>query len=781
MIKILFLAANPSSTDQLRLGAEARAIKERLRLAEYRDDFVVEEEWAVRVTDLQAHLLRHRPHIVHFSGHGSSDGQIILEDQTGHSNPITASALSRLFAALQDNIRCVVLNACFSEAQAGGIVESVDCVIGMTRAIEDPSAIAFAASFYQALGYGRSIQTAFELGCNEIELEREGSGAGSLLPGARTRDFELTRLSPPKVDIPKLICASGVDPSTIHLSARGVIDPRRREGSSLHANHQGDSAERRLPSMAAKASTSALVQAALHKLESGDDEEAILFATQVLASDPDSVEAHYVMGLARTLQGDMQAAKAAFEKALQFNPDHCPSLFGAAITSIETSGPARETAERVNAEHWLRHLMELEPPHQRTHRAAKRLLDELADYRPTVRESDPSEIRKKARRALYLRIREGHQSGGMRIRSWLEALPPWSIIARLPVPAAIGSLVFAALPYALVLACNIPAWSLLFILKFGMITVINFLGYWHAFLVSRMLNYHLGKLRTKTHAPGDKFEMWCLEKVASFWGSINLGYPLRSTQNLVKLPPIDAPFRLAVARARAAFSEFLARLGRDRQIVSTYIVLFVLLTPVNIWCAADHFSASSAAVSRYMMYVLEGYSALWSFHLVCALLILAPGIIREFLEADIGTTPSLSVAPLGHLYLGLGLLATYSYGVTLVQHYLWQTHVTARHAAITLNVVCAVFTLVALLAPQVFITLALCDVKDRRLAKFSVRTDDRDVLEAQEKDRLFLKRTLSIWWFDVRSFLGLAILTCATIIMVSVYLYCVINHIWVFA
>ena len=118
----------------------------------------------------------------------------------------------------------------------------------------------------------------------------------------------------------------------------------------------------------------------------------------------------------------------------------------------------------------------------------------------------------------------------MRIRSWLEALPPWSIIARLPVPAEIGSLVFAAVPLMLVLACNIPAWSLLFFLKFGVIALINFLGYWHAFLFSRMLNYHLGRLRTKTRRPGDKFEMWCLEKVASFWGSINLGYPLRSTQ-----------------------------------------------------------------------------------------------------------------------------------------------------------------------------------------------------------------------------------------------------------
>jgi len=42
MIKILFLAANPKYTDRLRLDEDVRAIKERLRLADLRDPFVVE-------------------------------------------------------------------------------------------------------------------------------------------------------------------------------------------------------------------------------------------------------------------------------------------------------------------------------------------------------------------------------------------------------------------------------------------------------------------------------------------------------------------------------------------------------------------------------------------------------------------------------------------------------------------------------------------------------------------------------------------------------------------
>ena len=82
MIKILFLAANPNDSDPLRLGEEVRAIGERLRLANLRDEFVFVREWAVKMTDLQAVLrLRNRPLIVDFSGHGSRVGEIVLEDR----------------------------------------------------------------------------------------------------------------------------------------------------------------------------------------------------------------------------------------------------------------------------------------------------------------------------------------------------------------------------------------------------------------------------------------------------------------------------------------------------------------------------------------------------------------------------------------------------------------------------------------------------------------------------------------------------------------------------
>jgi hypothetical protein len=72
---------------------------------------------------------------------------------------------------LKDNIRCVVLNACYSKKQAQAIAKHIDCVIGMSKAIGDEAAINFAVAFYQALGYGKNVKTAFDLGCVQIDLQ----------------------------------------------------------------------------------------------------------------------------------------------------------------------------------------------------------------------------------------------------------------------------------------------------------------------------------------------------------------------------------------------------------------------------------------------------------------------------------------------------------------------------------------------------------------------------------------------------------------------------------
>lgn len=168
-LKILFLAASPEDQVLLHTAAEARAIDLALRQAEQRNIELI-HHGAVQVDDLQPLLFRHQPHLVHFSGHGSSDHAILLQTADGQSAAVTGTALRDLFQLGQARLRCVVLNACYTEEQASAIAEVVDCVVGMSDAISDDAAQLFATAFYGALGAGQAVKTAFAAGCNRIDL-----------------------------------------------------------------------------------------------------------------------------------------------------------------------------------------------------------------------------------------------------------------------------------------------------------------------------------------------------------------------------------------------------------------------------------------------------------------------------------------------------------------------------------------------------------------------------------------------------------------------------------
>jgi hypothetical protein len=170
-VKVLFVAANPVDTPPLRLDEEIRQIAAKIRAAEHRDSLELVSRWAARPDDLQQALLEHRPHVIHFSGHGTHAGQILLNDEGGRIKPVSREALVHLFRTLKDNLRVVLLNACWTRPQAEAIAEVVDCTIGMNRPIGDAAAIVFAASFYRALGFGRSVWEAFELGKAALLLE----------------------------------------------------------------------------------------------------------------------------------------------------------------------------------------------------------------------------------------------------------------------------------------------------------------------------------------------------------------------------------------------------------------------------------------------------------------------------------------------------------------------------------------------------------------------------------------------------------------------------------
>jgi hypothetical protein len=168
---ILILSANPKGTDSLRLGEEIREIKEGLKRSKYRDLFQIETAEAVRVGDIQRAMLDYEPNIVHFCGHGGGEEGLVFEDVTGQIKLVSAEALASLFSLFADRLDCVLLNACYSEVQAKEISRHINSVIGMSQAIGDQAAIAFAVGFYDALGADRGVDFAYKLGCSAISMQ----------------------------------------------------------------------------------------------------------------------------------------------------------------------------------------------------------------------------------------------------------------------------------------------------------------------------------------------------------------------------------------------------------------------------------------------------------------------------------------------------------------------------------------------------------------------------------------------------------------------------------
>lgn len=167
--KILFLSANPNNLQTLDLALEKREVEEELERSQERDRFILVKQDAVRVNELMNGLLKHRPQIIHFSGHADENGVYLLNDQ-GASQCVPFAGLADLFHQFSDNLACVILNACLSAVPAELIAQHIGYVIAMGNKITDPAALQFSKNFYKALGAGESIPKSFCLARTSLAL-----------------------------------------------------------------------------------------------------------------------------------------------------------------------------------------------------------------------------------------------------------------------------------------------------------------------------------------------------------------------------------------------------------------------------------------------------------------------------------------------------------------------------------------------------------------------------------------------------------------------------------
>ncbi|MEN9609466.1 MAG: hypothetical protein RLZZ628_280 [Bacteroidota bacterium] len=155
--KILFLAASPKNEKWLHLDKEYKTIKDKLHNSPHLELLLPEFSLTI---DSFLSAMNQAPQIVHFSGHGQYNGITITNDKN-YSEVMSTKTLEMLFEQYEGNIKLVVLNACYSEAQAKVISKFGMYVIGMTNTIKDNVAIDFASGLYLGLGLGKNIQGAY--------------------------------------------------------------------------------------------------------------------------------------------------------------------------------------------------------------------------------------------------------------------------------------------------------------------------------------------------------------------------------------------------------------------------------------------------------------------------------------------------------------------------------------------------------------------------------------------------------------------------------------------
>ncbi len=165
-IRILFIQATPPDWKPLDIGTEQRNLDQALNQALKRDAFEWQVVPAARVNDLLPRLRRYQPHVVHFAGHGSRQGEIILNAPDGKAaHPLSAedfAATLLLYLEKADPpVRLAVLAGCHTAQAAELLSAAVDCAVGMADDVDDAAmAEVFTPALYRALGDHGRVQDA---------------------------------------------------------------------------------------------------------------------------------------------------------------------------------------------------------------------------------------------------------------------------------------------------------------------------------------------------------------------------------------------------------------------------------------------------------------------------------------------------------------------------------------------------------------------------------------------------------------------------------------------
>ena len=164
---ILFIACD-RGLNQLQVPNEYDAIQGALHACKHREIISLGNPILAATRGKLAEAYRQRPRIVHFAGHGNKRSLSIIENHGVIANeiPLDADQLCEMLKTMEKRVRLCVLNACESTKLAQRLVQvgAVDYAVGWPAQVPDSVAIAFSRTLYGALGDGRTVADAVNVG-----------------------------------------------------------------------------------------------------------------------------------------------------------------------------------------------------------------------------------------------------------------------------------------------------------------------------------------------------------------------------------------------------------------------------------------------------------------------------------------------------------------------------------------------------------------------------------------------------------------------------------------
>ena len=159
---ILIVESNPKNTRRLaQINAEQKAIRHAIIESGAEDAFTIETENAATISGLGKAIVRYKPEIIHFMGHGEGEDGLCFHGEDGKKQLLDNEALDLIFEKASRSAKLVFLNACYSSVQASVIAKYINHVIGMSDKIPDETAVNFSKEFYHYIGLKESYIDSF--------------------------------------------------------------------------------------------------------------------------------------------------------------------------------------------------------------------------------------------------------------------------------------------------------------------------------------------------------------------------------------------------------------------------------------------------------------------------------------------------------------------------------------------------------------------------------------------------------------------------------------------